>query len=146
MLFARIDGLDDAREYGLTTYKADRIENNQGQPADRETPITFSDMPKNRSALYKCCVNYGRPDLWKAFTDFQADPSWETWIAVRDKVVPWAPAGSPTVWQLAEKDATRRDYRHYGISGRFQRGKYPSVWAVRFVLTQAGKVTQATDG
>lgn len=146
MLFARIDGLDDAFEYGLTTYKADRIENNQGQPTDRETPITFSDMPKNRSVLYKLCVKYDRPDLWKAFMDFQAAPSGETWIAVRDKIVPWAPAKSSTVWQLVEEDATRRDNRHYGSSGRFQHGKYPSVWAVRFMLTQTAKVPQSTDG
>ena len=48
MLFARIDGLDDAREHGLTDYTEDRIENHKGCPTDRATPPTFADLPKSR--------------------------------------------------------------------------------------------------
>lgn len=141
MLFARIDGLDDARDYGLTDCTEDRIENNKGRPADRGTVPTFTSLPKSRSALYKHCTEYDRPDLWEAIVKFRALPSWETWATLRDKVVPWV-GGAPTVWQLAEAEATRIDARHYGLRGRFQGGHYPAEWIVETVLrrTQAQPV------
>jgi hypothetical protein len=133
MLFERITGLDDAREIGLTDFPHDLIERHQGKQRVVEE-VRFADLPHSTTQLYKRCVEHGRADIWAAYLAFKRSRSWDSWLGLRDKVVPWPPAGFTTVWQLAETQASLADGQEYGLTGRFQNGRAPSFDLIRIAL------------
>lgn len=132
MLFSSIEGLDDARELGLTDFKADRIVQHKSLARETENP-TFQQLPKSRSQVYRLCVQFDRPDFWATYLDFKTDPSEATWDMLRHKVIGWIDH-KPTVWQRCEQAATKRDGKQFGLTGRFRDGNLPSFWLLRSVL------------
>ena len=133
MLFSSIEGLDGARELGLTDFSAERIVEHKGLSRKTEA-LSFAQLPKSRSALYRRCVEWDRADLWGAYLDFRQSPCEQTWCALRSKVISWI-KGEPTIWQRVETAASERDGKHFGLLGRFRDGNIPSFWLLRSVLT-----------
>lgn len=133
MLFARIDGLDDARQEGLCDFPGDRIENNQTLPRESTAEPTFADLPRGRSTFYQNCVAHNRPDLWAAYRAFQDNPCEATWLALRTKIVPWN-GNLVGLWPAVERLATQRDGQDFGLYGRFRDGQVPPLTLVRAAL------------
>ena len=131
MLFQSITGLDDARQHGFTEFGHDLIEEGRGKARTDDPALSFADLPKGRSDLYRCCVAHGRPDLWAAWRVFQNRSDEASWLGLRDKVIPWT---DQTVWQSVEESAAERDGKHFGLRGRFRDGVVPDLVLVYAAL------------
>ena len=130
MLFTRITGLDDARANGYATFEGDQIEGHKATKRPPSSDPTFADLPKGQSGFYKLCVENDRPDLWSAYLRFDADPCENTWVELRQKVVPWKGI-APGLWEMVEQLATERDGKDFGLMGRFRDGNVPPLMLVR---------------
>lgn len=145
-LFKKIDGLDDARERGLTSFAYDGFEN--GKPVKRQKPVpdSFATLERrSNDRLYQACVKHSRPDLWKRLLAFfesmkdetersvkVSEKTLEAWTDLRSATVPWV-EGYHSVWQLCERKATEMDGLSYGLTGRFQKN-YPSRQLLELAL------------
>lgn len=141
-LFAEVTGLEDAREV-LEMDVPDGLDGH-GQPVYGET-LTFDQLPREpRSALYRLCVEYGRPDLWRGFVAFREAQTWEAWETLRNAIVPWDSGGvlGRTVWQLAERSAEARDGEDHGLAGRFRDGNVPSLFEVEQALRRPENIAR----